>query len=50
MMVTSKLFGDKIYCDDKKMVSVVDANTMQYIGKINLPDEGTYLTAVYKDQ
>ena len=50
IMVTFKLLGDKILCEDKKQVSVVDAQSMQQIGSINMPDEGTYLTAVYRDQ
>ena len=50
MMVTFKLLGDKIFCEDKKSVSVVDAQTMQQIASINMPDENSYLTAVYKDQ
>jgi ribosome recycling factor len=50
MMVTFKLLGDKIFCEDKKSVSVVDAQSMQQIASINMPDENTYLTAVYKDQ
>lgn len=50
IMVTFKLLGDKILCEDKKKVSVLDAQSMQQIASINMPDENCYLTAVYKDQ
>ena len=49
MMVTFKLLGDKIVCEDKQKVSFIDPKTMQPIASISTPDEGCYLTAAYRD-
>jgi DNA-binding beta-propeller fold protein YncE len=47
MMVTIKLIGDVIVCDDKSSVSVIDPKTMQKIGTVTLPNENCYLYSAY---
>jgi DNA-binding beta-propeller fold protein YncE len=47
MMVTIKLIGNVIVCDDKSSVSVIDPKTMQKIGTVTLPNENCYLYSAY---
>jgi hypothetical protein len=48
MMVTIKLIGNVIVCDDKASVSIIDPKTMQKIGSVTLPSENSYLYSAYK--
>ena len=48
MMVTMKLLGNIIICDDKNSVSILNAETMQRIAQIPNPNENSYLYAVFK--
>ena len=50
MMVTVKLVGNVIVCDDKSAVSLIDPKTMQNIASIQLPSENCYLYSVYKHE
>jgi hypothetical protein len=47
MMVTIKLIGNVIVCDDKGSVSIIDPKTMQKIGLVTLPSENCYLYSAY---
>jgi len=48
MMVTIKLIGNVIVCDDKGSVSIINPKTMQKIGLVTLPSENCYLYSAYK--
>jgi hypothetical protein len=47
MMVTIKLIGSVIVCDDKGSVSIIDPKTMQKIGSVTLPSDNCYLYSAY---
>jgi hypothetical protein len=47
MMVTIKLIGSVIVCDDKGSVSIIDPKTMQKIGSVALPSDNCYLYSAY---
>jgi hypothetical protein len=47
MMVTIKLIGNVIVCDDKGSVSIIDPKTMQKIGSVTLPSDNCYLYSAY---
>ena len=50
MMVTIKLVGNVIVCDDRGSVSIVDPRSMQKIASVPLPTENCYLYSVYKHE
>lgn len=50
MMVTMKLLDNRIFCDEKSQVAVLDPLTMQKVSSIDLPDEGCYLYSVFNDK
>ncbi len=45
--VTMKLLDDVIVFDDNKFVTIINAPTMQKIAQVPMPNENTYLYAVY---
>lgn len=45
-----KLIGDVIVCEDKMGVTILNAATMQKITSVPLPNENTYLYAVYNHE
>lgn len=49
-MVTVKLVGNVIVCDDKGSVGIINPSNMQKITSIPLPNENCYLYSVYKDE
>ena len=49
-IVSVKLLGDILICDDVKSVSIIDANTMQKIRSIQLPHQATYLYSICKHE
>jgi hypothetical protein len=50
MMVTMKLLGDIIVCDDKHSVSIVSPVTMQMIHSIPNPSENTYIYSAFNHE
>ena len=48
MMVTIKLIGNVIVCDDKGSVTIIDPKSMSKIGSVTLPTENCYLYSVYR--
>jgi hypothetical protein len=43
MMVTIKLIGNVIVCDDRDSVGIIDPKTMSKIGSVPLPTENSNL-------
>jgi hypothetical protein len=50
MMVTMKLVGNVIVCDDKSSVSIINPQTMEKIHSIPNPTEGSYLYSAFKSE
>ena len=50
-MVTMKLLGNIIACDDKSQtVSIIDPAVLQKVATIQPPNEGSYLYSAYLDE
>ena len=50
MMVTMKLVGNVIVCDDKSSVGIINPNTMEKMHSIPNPTEGCYLYSAFKNE
>ena len=46
-MMAMKVIDKKIFCDDKKVVSVLDGTSFEKIKDINNPNSNTYLYSLY---
>ena len=47
MMVTMKMVGNLIVCDDKNAVSLINPSNMLKVASIALPNQNCYLYSVY---